>query len=144
MQLHEIKKEHRGARKKTRIGRGGKRGTTSGRGTKGQRSRSGRRIRPGMRDFIQRLPKLRGFRNRPRTAEKTKTVNLEDLSKLSAPRITRDELAHAGLMPKAYRGPVKILGGGNINRPITVNGISVSHSARKKIERAGGHIGSAK
>lgn len=140
MQLHEVKREHPGARKKIRIGRGGKRGTTSGRGTKGQRSRAGRRIRPGMRDFIQRLPKLRGFRNRPRESKRTKVVNLTALSKLSTVRITRDELTRAGLMPKAYRGPIKILGEGKMDRPVTVKGVSVSRSAREKIEQAGGRI----
>ena len=51
-------------RKKKRVGRGGKRGTTSGRGTKGQKSRSGHRIRPAERDLLIRIPKLRGYRNK--------------------------------------------------------------------------------
>ena len=42
------------------VGRGGKRGKTSGRGTKGQNARAGRKKRPEMRDFIKRIPKLRG------------------------------------------------------------------------------------
>ncbi|MFA4999502.1 MAG: hypothetical protein WC519_02120 [Parcubacteria group bacterium] len=59
MQLHELQ----GARynkDKKRIARGGKRGKTAGRGQKGQKSRSGRHIRPAVRDFVQRTPKLRG------------------------------------------------------------------------------------
>lgn len=48
-------------RKKSRsVGRGGKRGKTSGRGTKGQNARAGRKKRPEIRDFIKRFPKLRG------------------------------------------------------------------------------------
>ena len=65
MQLHEIQPLHEN-RKEKRVGRGGKRGTTSGRGTKGQRARAGHRIRPAERDLIQRLPKLRGFANKPK------------------------------------------------------------------------------
>ena len=42
------------------VGRGGTRGKTSGRGTKGQKARSGHKIRPEARDFIKRIPKLRG------------------------------------------------------------------------------------
>lgn len=59
MQLHELQAIHEN-KEAQRIGRGGKRGTTSGRGQKGQKSRSGHRIRPAVRDMIQRLPKLRG------------------------------------------------------------------------------------
>ena len=46
-----------------RVGRGGKRGTYSGRGVKGQGARAGNKKRPGMRDLIQQIPKLRGARN---------------------------------------------------------------------------------
>ncbi|OIO49751.1 MAG: hypothetical protein AUJ39_00315 [Parcubacteria group bacterium CG1_02_42_13] len=65
MQLHELAPIHINKGKK-RIGRGGKRGTYSGRGTKGQKARAGHRIRPAERDLIQRLPKLRGFNNKPK------------------------------------------------------------------------------
>src|SRR3990167_719360 len=63
MQLHNVVSSNNKSRK--RVGRGGKRGTTSGRGTKGQKSRSGHRMRPAIRDLILRLPKRRGYHNRP-------------------------------------------------------------------------------
>ena len=63
MRLHELKPFHPNKSHK-RVGRGGKRGTTSGHGTKGQKSRAGHKIRPAERDLIQRLPKLRGFANK--------------------------------------------------------------------------------
>jgi len=75
MQLHQLQANHPNLAKK-RIGRGGKRGTTSGRGTKGQHSRAGRRIRPAERDFIQRLPKLRGIGNIATVAKKAKGLAL--------------------------------------------------------------------
>ena len=60
MQLHQLQ-GRKPTDKKTRVGRGGKRGTYSGRGVKGQRSRAGARIRPEIRDFIKKLPKMRGY-----------------------------------------------------------------------------------
>lgn len=65
MELHDLRPLHANETKK-RIGRGGKRGTTAGRGTKGQKARSGHVIRPAERDLIQRLPKLRGYANKPK------------------------------------------------------------------------------
>lgn len=59
MQFHTLKRKT--PNKKSRsVGRGGKRGKTSGRGTKGQNARAGRKKRPELRDFIKRVPKLRG------------------------------------------------------------------------------------
>ena len=53
---------------KRRVGRGGKRGKTSGRGHKGQRQHGGHGVRPELRDMIKKLPKLRGHGiNRSRT-----------------------------------------------------------------------------
>jgi len=59
MQFHTLKRKT--ANKKARqVGRGGTRGKTSGRGTKGQNARAGHKNRPELRDFIKRVPKLRG------------------------------------------------------------------------------------
>ena len=68
--------------KKTMIvGRGGKRGKTAGRGGKGQTARAGHKKRPELRDFIKRIPKLRGRGvNGLRTIEtKPVSVNLKDI-----------------------------------------------------------------
>lgn len=59
MQFHSLKRKTANKRSKA-VGRGGKRGKTSGRGTKGQNARAGRKKRPELRDFIKRVPKLRG------------------------------------------------------------------------------------
>lgn len=148
MQLHELKpKTQRKVAK--RIGRGGKRGKTSGRGVKGQKARAGNSMRPEMRDIIKKLPKLRGHgKNR------AKTVNAE--RELAVPvNLTRIEttfpkggdvspktLVAAGVI-RTKRGKmpmVKVLGTGEITQKITVTGCSVSASAREKIEKAGGSI----
>ena len=60
MQIHNLKRIHKN--KKDRIvGRGGRRGKTSGRGGKGQTARAGNKRRPELRDIIKRLPKNRGY-----------------------------------------------------------------------------------
>src|SRR3989344_3956552 len=85
MQLHELKPT---AVRKTakRIGRGGKRGKTSGRGGKGQTARTGNSTRPEMRDFIKKLPKLRGHgKNRSRTVNgERETVFPVNMARLEA------------------------------------------------------------
>jgi large subunit ribosomal protein L15 len=144
MKLHELKSIK--GRESRRIGRGGKRGTTSGRGTKGQRSRAGRRIRPAERDLIMRLPKRRGFRNKP----KSDTVTVFNLGELSAKlktyvkdgslELTRDILVTAKLLSKNFRGEIKVLSGGEIAFPMTLKGITASKSAQAKIEKAGGKV----
>lgn len=139
MQLHQIQPFHKRKRQKPPVGRGGKRGTTSGHGTKGQKSRSGRRIRPAERDFIQRLPKLRGFKNKPLT-DKPSIVKLADmLNRVAETTIDPAILLRARLIKNTSK-PVKILGSGEVKKALTVKGISVSESARKAIEAAGGKI----
>lgn len=108
-----------------RVGRGGKRGTTSGRGQKGQRAHAGRRIRPAERDLIQRLPKLRGrgtHAHKPRRP-KPRVINLKDWGKVK----------------EIPRG-VKILAVGEIRVAVHLKGVMASKTAREKIEKAGGTI----
>ena len=130
-----------------RIGRSGKRGSYSGRGVKGQHSRSGRRIRPAERDILLKIPKMRGFRNKPK-ADMPVAFNLGVLSsklkghaKAGAPlEITYALLKTVKLLKKDYKRPVKILGTGEIAFPIAISGFEVSASAKIKIEKAGGSV----
>lgn len=71
MQLHELQPKTK-IKKQPKVGRGGKRGTYSGRGQKGQKSRAGHKIKPAINDLIGRLPKLRGYKNRPLRKNKKK------------------------------------------------------------------------
>ena len=141
MQLHTLQRQHPYKKPQPRVGRGGKRGTTSGRGQKGQHAHGGRRIPSGLKEMIQRLPKLRGFNNKSLFV-KPQIINLDDLVKLLGSEqvtITSDLLAKAGLI-KDKKIPVKLLGDGTIAKQITVEGILVSKSARTKIEAVGGTI----
>ena len=143
MKSHELPSIRK---KPTRVGRGGKRGTTSGRGTKGQRSRAGHRIRPAERDLILRLPKKRGFRNKPQSLAAL-VFNVGPLSEHlkrggheKGVTVTREFLVAAELLAARDPRPLKVLGSGDIEVAFSVKGIPVSKEAREKITKAGGSV----
>lgn len=139
MRLHSLQSGFK-RKKKKRVGRGGKRGVTSGHGQKGQRSRSGHRIRPAERDLISRLPKLRGVKNK-RINPSARVINITGITRFLAEdkEITKKLLVERGMISNV-KERVKILGNGVIKRPIIIRGIQVSESAKKKIEAAGGSV----
>ena len=128
------------------VGRGGKRGKTSGRGTKGQKARAGHKIRPEMRDMIKRIPKMRGrgVNSNKGFAPKNFPVNLVVLNELFKDNetVSPATLLEKGIVErKSGKLPaVKILAEGEIERKITVSGCLVSAAAKAKIEKAGGKI----
>lgn len=141
MRLHELYGVSR-RKRKHRIGRGGKRGSYSGRGIKGQKSRAGRRIRPAQRDLVIRIPKRRGFKNKPKSP-RAFLINLADLevvAKKSHGRVDLETLRASGFVPKRYRGSVKVLGKGEVKTALTLKGLLVSKHAKMSIEKAGGSI----
>lgn len=148
MQIHQIKSKFK-RKRSIKVGRGGKRGKTSGRGTKGQNSRTGRKIRPEIRDVIKRIPKLRGHgKNRAESVNdavvKPNVINLADLEKVfgAGDVINPKTLAEKGLL-KAEAGKlpkVKILGTGEITKKFTLEGCLISESAKAKIIKAQGTV----
>ena len=145
--LHELKRET--VRAKRRVGRGGKRGKTSGRGTKGQNARAGRKKRPEWRDIIKKLPKRRGFgKNRGRTVDNTRedavTISLSRLETAfdAGAEVSTKTLQERGVIHARSKAPVKIVGEGTLTKKLTVKGIPASKSARAAIEKAGGTISS--
>lgn len=148
MQLHELKPTT-GRKVEKRIGRGGKRGKTSGRGGKGQTARAGNSTRPEMRDIIKKLPKLRGHGvNRAQTvnADKVKpvVVNLAALETAftAGDSVTPKTLVAAGVVATRRKSApaVKILGQGELTKKLSVSHCLVSASAKEKIEKAGGSV----
>lgn len=142
MQIHELKRKNKNKSRKI-VGRGGKRGKTSGRGTKGQNARAGRKKRPELRDIIKKLPKLRGYKFKSIVA-KPVVINIELLNSHfdNGAVVTREVLLEkklisnkSGALPK-----VKILGAGELSKSLTLKGFTVSKSAREKIEKGGGTI----
>jgi large subunit ribosomal protein L15 len=131
-----------------RVGRGGKRGKTSGRGTKGQNARAGAKKRPEMRDLLKKLPKRRGFgKNRSRTVAPQVIFSPVNLSLLEKSFIAGDTVTPMSLIAKGLVGsrggyilPIKILGTGTLTKKISVVDCKVSASAEKMITSLGGTI----
>ncbi len=142
MQLHQIKRENPN-KKSVRVGRGGKRGKTSGRGHKGQNARAGTSKRPEMRDIIKKLPKKRGYRFKS-FQDRPLIVNLTELEKNFSDGDTinpKELLAKSVIQKKKGKLPsVKILSNGEIKKKLSVSGCAFSQTAKEKIEKAGGEI----
>lgn len=148
MQLHELKPTTPKKAAK-RIGRGGKRGKTSGRGHKGQKARAGNSTRPEMREHIKKLPKLRGHGvNRAQTvnAEKVQAtvVNIAALEAgFEAGAVVNPKtMVAAGVLETVRRRApkVKVLGNGELTKKLVIENCQVSASAKTKIEAAGGSV----
>ena len=142
MKLHELRPD-KGARKnRKRVGRGtaSGHGKTAGRGTKGQNSRSGGGVRPyfegGQLPLVRRLPQKRGFTNIFRV--EYSVVNLSRLSTFrKGSRVDAEALAKAGII-KSARERVKILGHGELKKPLSISAHKFSVKAKAKIEASGG------
>ena len=128
------------SRKRVGRGPGSGLGKTSGKGNKGHKARTGGGTNPGFEGgqmpMYRRLPK-RGFTNPFRV--ENQAVNLSQLKQVSATEVSPETLYSAGLIGKPD-APVKLLGTGDADRAYTVRGVSLSASARAKIEAAGGSI----
>ena len=128
-------------KKRVGCGEGGGHGKTSGRGGKGQTARSGSSIRPGFEGgqmpLYRKLPH-RGFNQAAFRIEPV-VVNVGDLGALDAglTEINADVLISAGLV-RAGEKAIKVLGDGELGRPLKVTAAKFSASAKAKIEKAGG------
>jgi large subunit ribosomal protein L15 len=141
--LHDLRPAAGSRKWRTRVGRGPGSGIgkTSGRGGKGQTARGSGKVRGGFEGgqmpLIRRIPK-RGFTNPFK--EPAQVVNVRHLGLVAeGVEITPHTLFGAGLVRRPDR-PVKLLGMGDVQRKFVVKGVTVSASARAKIEQAGGTI----
>ncbi|KKS13564.1 MAG: hypothetical protein A2735_02315 [Candidatus Yanofskybacteria bacterium RIFCSPHIGHO2_01_FULL_41_21] len=156
MNIHQLKPKTARTFAK-RVGRGGKRGTTSGKGTKGQKSRAGAGVKPGFRGGDNRIwqlfPKQRGASKKPGNNSphrkhrffqlkhnKSVAVNLGVFDKFSeGQEVTAQMLMDKGFI-RNTKDTVKILGGGILKKKLILKGFSFSDSAKTKITKAGGSI----
>ena len=145
MQIHELKRKNPN-KKSIDVGRGGKRGKTSGKGHKGQNARAGNSGRPEIRDMIKKLPKLKG-RGKNTNKAFGKIASPVSLSTIEANFENGDRVSPAVLLEKNLvkksegKAPlVKILSTGELTKKVTIKNCLVSKKAVEAIEKAGGKV----
>ncbi len=143
MRLEDLRPTKGSVHRRKRVGRGyssGHGGHESGRGTKGQNSRSGGGVRLGFEGgqtpVWMRFPK-RGFRNYTRV--EYACVNLDTLERAfpENSEVTLEKL-RARRLVKGRIKRLKILGRGELTKPLVVRAHRFTSTARQKIEQAGG------
>lgn len=141
MQIHDLSpvKGSTHVDKRKGRGHGTGNGKTAGRGHKGQKARSGGGVRIGFEGgqmpLSRRVPK-RGFNNI--FAKPLDAINVSALEQFEdGATVTVADIVAAGLAGKSKYG-VKILGGGELTRKLTVQANAFSASAKEKIEAVGG------
>ncbi len=144
VKLSELTPPNGAVKERVRVGRGhgsGK-GKTSGRGIKGQGSRSGDGVMPGFEGgqtpLQRRLPQLPGFKNRFKKVYAI--VNVKTLNQFDEGTVVTPELLlERGIIKDLYDG-VKILGDGELEKPLTVKAHKFSEQAKEKIIASGGSV----
>lgn len=142
MKLNNVKAAEgsRTARKRVGRGIGSGLGKTAGRGHKGQHSRSGGYHKVGFEGgqlpIQRRLPKV-GFSTPANRF--TREVRLYQINATKDDVIDLETLKAAGIVPNETR-KAKIISRGEIERAVTIKGLSVSAGAKKAIEAAGGKV----
>ena len=141
MKLHELHPAEGSTASQKRLGRGNGSGLgkTSGKGHKGAKARSGGGKRPGFEGgqmpLYRRVPK-RGFNNVFGT--EYAEVNVERLEVFNDGDVVNAQaLLEKKIIRKELDG-VKVLGGGELTKKLTVQAAKFSGSAKEKIEAVGG------
>ena len=139
--LSSLRPKKGSVKRKKRLGRGDSsgKGGTSGKGHKGQLARTGGKVRRGFEGgqtpLHRRSPKF-GFSNVD-FATKYNIVNLAQLETQSG-EVTPATLKTSKLVRS--KGPVKVLGNGQLKKALTVKAHAFSEAAKKAIEAAGGKV----
>ena len=143
MKLHELQVAEGARKEHYRKGRGlgSGNGKTAGKGHKGQNARSGGGVALGFEGgqlpLFRRLPK-RGFKNVNHV--NYATINVGELNRFEDGTVVSSALLKEnGLLSKEYDG-LKVLGGGKLEKKLTVQATAFSKSAEKAISDAGGKI----
>jgi large subunit ribosomal protein L15 len=142
MRLTDVRPQKGSKKRGRRLGRGisAGQGASAGKGMRGQKARSGGSTRPGFeggqQPLYRRIPKLKGF---PLVNRKQyTTINVEKLASLPPnSEVTLTSLKEAGILT-ASKGPLKVLGNGELTVPLKVQAAAFTGTARSKIEAAGG------
>ncbi len=145
MKMENLKGAEGATTKKVRVGRGigSGIGKTSGKGHKGQNARSGGGVKAGFEGgnipLIRKIP-IRGFNNYNYTKVYS-TVNVGDLEIFEPnTEITEELLYETRVIGKKQPYGLKVLGDGEITKPLTIKAKKATKSAIEKVEKAGGKI----
>ncbi|MCK5021693.1 MAG: 50S ribosomal protein L15 [Candidatus Pacebacteria bacterium] len=142
MQLHQLKRKNSN-KKSVSVGRGGKRGKTSGRGHKGQNARAGTSKRPEMREIIKKLPKKRGYRFKS-FQERPEIVNLSLIENnfSNGEEVSPKTLLQKSLIRKKRNKipAIKILAKGDISKKVIISDCLFSQTVKDKVEKIGGKL----
>ncbi len=144
MRLEDLRPTPGAMKEKKRKGRGpgSGLGKTAGRGHKGQKARGSSKVEPwfegGQTPLHRRLPK-RGFKNINHKVYAIVNVKTLEEKFEEGEVVTPEVLLERGIIKKLLDG-VKILGDGEITKPLTVKAHAFSKSAREKIEKVGGKV----
>lgn len=145
MRIEDLRPTKGSVHRRKRVGRGygsGRGGHASGRGTKGQNSRSGGGTRlgyeGGQTPVWMRFPK-RGFNNYGRI--NYLCVNVDTLEERfpAKSKVTIERLQELRII-KGRTSKLKVLGRGELTKPLTVYAHRFTQTAQKKIEEAGGKV----
>ncbi|MCS7253055.1 MAG: 50S ribosomal protein L15 [Armatimonadota bacterium] len=148
MKLSSLKPAHGAKNKCKRVGRGiaAGQGKTCGRGTKGQKARENvpSWFEGGQTPLYKRVPKLRGVSKKAMPREPFRRnyafVNLKQLNQFPQnTEITPQFLLEEGIIDEIGDG-LRILGDGELTKPLIVKAHYFSKSAKSKIEAAGGKV----
>ena len=145
MKIENLKPSEGAVTKKFRVGRGigSGNGKTSGKGHKGQWARSGGGVKPGFEGgnipLIRKVP-IRGFNNY-NFHKNYSTVNVGDLEIFEPNTVITEELLYeTRVVGKRMPYGLKVLGNGEITKPLSIKAKKATKSAIEKIEKAGGKI----
>jgi large subunit ribosomal protein L15 len=146
MQLHDVDQGIHKYKKRKRVGRGtgSGHGKTASKGAKGHSSRQGFKQNPlfegGQMPLARRVPK-RGFVNGAFKKDFA-IINLEKIEAAFEAGALIDEAAlrAKGLVKGRHDDGIKVLGDGEVSKPLTIHAQKFSESAAAKITAAGGSV----
>ena len=145
MKMHELRPAEGARTSAKRLGRGigSGLGKTSGKGHKGQNARSGGGVRPGFEGgqmpLVRRIPK-RGVNNRFRNVYSIVNISALEAKFENGAVVDAEALIVSGILSKIEDAGVKVLGGGELTKALTVKADKFSASAKEAIEKAGGSV----
>lgn len=137
--LHKLTPPVGSLKRKKRLGRGpAKKGKTSGKGHKGQLSRSGGKVSiwfEGGQTPLKLRSVKRGFNNPNK--KRFDVINIRDLNLFKdVQEVSPEVLIKMGLVNG--KNPIKVLGEGDLERPLSIKAHRFSKTAISKIEKHGG------